>query len=95
MCCSSKASYYHPFDYPIVIYQGQQKWSGCSGFGQTSFFKVKIEFNFYKKQVIKSVSVIFGPVRLKLYYIEKAYQEVLDYRPPTHYAYKVLCGARS
>ena len=41
--------------------QGRQKWSSCSGFGWTSFSKVKMKF---KKQVMdKSASVIFGLVR--------------------------------
>ena len=39
--------------------------SGWSGFGWTTFFKVKINFHFCKKQVInRSASVIFRFVRL-------------------------------
>ena len=49
--------------------------------------------NFYKKQVINnSASVIFGLVKL---IIEKAYQEVQDYRLPTHYDWKVFCCAKT
>ena len=80
--------------------QGQQKQCGCSGFGQSSFTQGKIKLNFYKKQVLnKSASVIFGLVRLiVLSYngrIEKVYQEVLDYRLPMHFAYKIYFCARS
>ena len=48
------------------------------------FLKVKVKFHFYKNQVInKSASMIGGLIRLiiyiKLWEIEKAYQQVQDY----------------
>ena len=50
----------------ILVYErGQQKQSGCSGFGQTSFSQGKMKFNFYKKQLInKSATVIFGLISI-------------------------------
>ena len=49
----------------IATIQGRQKRSGCSGLARPVFCKVKMKFNFYKKQIfIKSAIVIFGLIRL-------------------------------
>ena len=49
----------------MVAMQSQRKWSGCCGFGQTSFSQGKNKIPFLKKQVIKKgASIIFGLVRL-------------------------------
>ena len=37
----------------IVAMQSQRKWSGCCGFGETSFSQSKNKIPFLKKQVIK------------------------------------------
>ena len=54
------------------------------------------KISFYRKQVInKGAMVIFGLARLVILaqQIEKLYQELENYRPPTH-AIEVLQGAR-
>ena len=70
-------------------------------FWQDQFFhqgKSKIPFlqNASNKQ---SASVILGLIKAYYIKIEKAYQEVQDYRPPTHpvhcFAHKVLCCAKA
>ena len=47
-----------------LLKQGQQKWSGCSGFDQTGFSPGKIESPFSKYVLNKSSSMIFELVRL-------------------------------
>ena len=58
------------------------------------FLKVKIKFHFYIKQVInKSVSVIFGLVRLSILSYNRQEKhinrcKIID-KPPTHDAYNI------
>ena len=42
------------------LMQGQQKQSGCSSFGRTSFSQGKIKLNFYKKATIDRKSISRG-----------------------------------
>ena len=48
-----------------IVKQGRQKWSGCSGFGRTSFSQGKSKIPFLQKASNKqSASVILGLIRL-------------------------------
>ena len=73
----------------LSLSQGCSRWSGWSGFSQTTISQGKNKIPFYKKKVInKSTRVIFGLVQLiiiiMIQWIEKAYDEVENNRPPTH-----------